>query len=236
MTVHQRLKWRTDPGGTAYRARRSFPAGPANATVLLAGPETVSVLGGDGRDDRLLRELTHRLVGTGAQVLECDMPARDANRPMTEEDQRARADRLVQLLEGNGHLMTVPLTLIGFSLGGQALLRLLAAGTPVRAERVVLLVGTVVEEDTFIASRVGSVDLVYGAGDLLGYVTEVSAPPAVLDPGVYADWSARHLVGPRPLTVRVHVLEGLGHTLHPCGPGPARDPLTALASLAGAGR
>lgn len=236
-TVHRRVHRRRDPGGAVYRTLRSFPAGPPNATVLLAGPGSVSLLDGEGRDDRLLAGLTDRLVETGAQVLQCDLPARDPNFPATEEDQRLRADRLGQLLDGLRHVRTGPLTLLGFSLGGQALLRLLASGAPPRADRVVL-VGTVVEEDVFLTSRVGSLDLVYGGNDLVGYLADAdddTLPPAILDPGLYADWSARHLVGPRPLAVGVHVLQGLGHTLHPCGSGPAPDPLTALAALAGAG-
>ena len=61
MRVHHRLQWRRDPDGTPYRARRSFPDGPANATVLLSGPGTVSVLDGTGRDDVLLDRLTATL-------------------------------------------------------------------------------------------------------------------------------------------------------------------------------
>ncbi|MEU5111653.1 hypothetical protein AB0G64_09150 [Streptomyces longwoodensis] len=236
MSAHRRLTWRTDPAGTAHRLGRTFPAGPACATVLLAGPGSVSVLDGDGPDDVLLAGLTDRLVASGTQVLQCDMPARDRRAPATEADRDARAARLAGLLDAHRHLLTGPLTLIGFSLGGQALLRLLCAGTPPRAERVVL-VGTVIEEDAFVTSHVGTLDLVYGGHDLVGYLVDEedgTLPPAVFEPLLYADWSARRLIGPRPLGVRVHVLPGLGHTLHPCGPGPARDPLTTLAALAGA--
>ncbi|MBD0841713.1 hypothetical protein [Streptomyces sp. TRM68416] len=237
MSVHRRVQWRRDPDGTAYRTRRSFPAAPARSTVLLAGPGTVSVLDGDGRDDRLLARLTDRLVASGAQVLDCDMPARDPKSPVSEEDVRARAERLEQLVEGNQHLTRGPFTLVGFSLGGQALLRLLGSGAPRQADRVVL-VGTVVDEDVFLASRVPSVELVYGGNDLVGYLVDDSDPsqkPAVFDPGVYGDWSARHVIGTPTPAVRVHVLDGLGHTLHPCGPGPSRDPLPALTSLVGVG-
>lgn len=249
MTVHRHVQWHRDPGGAAYRTRRSFPAAPASATVLLAGPGTVSALDGEGRDDRLLGQLTDRLVAAGVQVWECDLPARDPNTPASEADQRARADRLSQLIVRYRYLTTGPLSLVGFSLGGQALLRLLETGAPPRADRVVL-VGTVVEEDAFLTSRVPSIELVYGGHDLVGYLADASdisdapgapgaqekkLPPAVFEPDMYADWSARHLIGPHSPTVRVHVLEGLGHTLHPCGPGPARDPLTALTSLVGVG-
>ncbi|MGI5459284.1 hypothetical protein ACQEWB_40120 [Streptomyces sp. CA-249302] len=235
-TVHRHLRWHKDRGGTAYRTRRSFPAAPANATVLLAGPGSVSALDGGGRDDRLLGQLTERLVADGAQVLDCDLPPRDPKSPATEEDQRVRAERLGQLLSSSRHLATGPLSLVGFSLGGQSLLRLLEDGAPPRADRVVL-VGTVVEEDVFLTSRIPAVELVYGGHDLVGYLadaTDDKLPPAVFDPGMYADWSARHVIGTHTPAVRVHVLDGLGHTLHPCGTGPARDPLAALTSLVGA--
>ncbi|MDL2076979.1 hypothetical protein QNN03_11065 [Streptomyces sp. GXMU-J15] len=237
MRVHHRLQWRRDPDGTPYRARRSFPAGPANATVLLSGPGTVSVLDGTGRDDVLLDRLTATLVASGAQVLRCDMPVRDPERPASADDERRRAERLGRLLAGNRHVMTGPLSLIGFSLGGQALLRLLETGEPPRADRVVLI-GTVVEADAFLTSRVPLIELVYGSLDLVGYLADENddkLPPAVFEPAMYADWSARHLIGTHSPAVRVHVLDGLGHTLHPCGPGPARDPLPALTSLVGAG-
>ncbi|MER6631011.1 hypothetical protein ABT301_22795 [Streptomyces sp. NPDC000987] len=230
--VHRHLRWRRDGSGAAYRTRRSFPATPASRTVLLAGPGAVSALDGEGRDDLLLGRLTGRLVASGAQVLECDMPARDPGTPAGEPDVRARADRLRQLLDGHRHLLSGPLVLIGFSLGGQALLRLLESGAPARADRLVL-VGTVVDDDVFLTSRIPAIELVYGGHDLLGFVDsfDTSLPPVVFEPTVYADWSARHLIGSPTPAVRVHVLEGLGHTLHPCGSGPARDPLAELSSL-----
>jgi hypothetical protein len=109
------------------------------------------------------------------------------------------------------------------------------SGRPQHAERVVL-VGTVVEEDVFLSSRIASLDLVYGSFDLVGYVgdsDDAGVPPAVFGPDMYGHWSAGRLVGRSSLDVRVHLLEGLGHTLHPCGSGPSRDPVAALTSLTG---
>jgi hypothetical protein len=163
------------------------------------------------------------------------MPARARTTPASAADGRIRAERLERLLDGNRHLMTGSLSLVGFSLGGQALLRLLESGSPPRADRVVLI-GTVVETDTFLTSRVPLIELVYGGFDLVGYLADESddaLPPVVFEPAMYADWSARHLIGTHSPAVRVHVLDGLGHTLNPCGPGPARDPLPALATLVG---
>ncbi|WAZ25081.1 hypothetical protein STRCI_006550 [Streptomyces cinnabarinus] len=238
MSVHRHVQWRKDSGGESYRVLRSFPAAPASATVLLAAPGSVSALDGEGRDDLLLAGLTERLVTAGRQVLQCDMPVRDPKSPFTEAELQARVERLGQLVRGSRHLTAGPLTLVGFSLGGQALLRLLESGSPPRADRVVL-VGTVVDEDVFLSSRVPAVELVYGSRDLIGYLVEDSEgsdknpQPAVFEPGMYGDWSARHVIGSPTPEVRVHVLEGLGHTLHPVGPGPARDPLRALTSLVG---
>lgn len=238
MSVHRHIQWRRDSAGEPYRTRRSFPAAPATATALLAGPGSVSALDGGGRDDLLFDRLTDRLVDAGWQVLQCDMPVRDPLVPFTEKEFAARVERLDHLLRGNRHLMAGPLTLVGFSLGGLALLELLESGSPPRADRVVL-VGTVVEEDVFLTSRVPAVELVYGSRDLIGYLIEDTSDsgakpqPIVFDPGMYADWSARHVIGSPTPEVRVHMLEGLGHTLHPCGPGPARDPLPELTSLVG---
>ncbi|MFE0676405.1 hypothetical protein [Streptomyces sp. NPDC058867] len=238
MGVHRHELWRKDSAGEPYRLRRSFPAGPASATTLLAGPGSVSALDGGGRDDLLLGRLTDRLVGAGRQVLQCDMPVRNPQVPFTEKEFDARVERLDHLLRGNRHLMTGPLTLVGFSLGGLALLELLESGSPPRADRVVL-VGTVLEEDVFLSSRVPTVELVYGSRDLIGYLIEdtsdsgANPQPIVFDPGMYADWSARHVIGSPTPEVNVHLLEGLGHTLHPVGPGPGRDPLPELTSLVG---
>ncbi|MER6673352.1 hypothetical protein [Streptomyces sp. NPDC000983] len=238
MSVHRHVQWRKDSAGAPYRLRRSFPAAPASGTVVLAGPGSVSALDGGGRDDLLLDRLTERLVGAGRQVLQCDMPVRDHLVPFTEKDFAARVERLDHLLRGHRHLLTGPLVLVGFSLGGLALLELLESGTPPRADRLVL-VGTVVEDDIFLASRVPAVELVYGSRDLIGYLIDDTsgsgADPqtVVFDPGMYADWSARHVIGSPTPEVNVHLLEGLGHTLHPCGPDPGRDPLPELTSLVG---
>ncbi|MGW0905829.1 esterase/lipase family protein [Streptomyces sp. NPDC002853] len=236
MAVHERTQWRIDPAGSAYRTRRSFPAGPSTATVLLAGPGSVSALDGEGRDDTLLRELTHRLVADGAQVLTCDMPERDRGRPADDSDSRARSDRLGQLLRAHEHLAAGSVTLIGFSLGGQAILRMLASGDPRRTDRVILI-GTVLEEDTFLSSQIETLDLVYGSLDLIGYVAEADdgLPPVALTPDMYGKWSAARLIGRHALDVHVYLFKGLGHTLHPCAAGPVPDPVSALTALA-AGR
>ncbi|MFI0965096.1 hypothetical protein ACH4S8_27420 [Streptomyces sp. NPDC021080] len=230
MSVHQRTHWRRAPDGTRYRVRRTFPAGPAGATVLLAGPGSVSVMDGQERDDLLLEELTGRLAASGAQVLRCDLPVRDRGEPAGEADLLARATRLAGVLEAHAHLVVRPLVLVGFSLGGLALLHLLGTGVP-RAADGVVLVGTVIEEDTFLTSRVTALDLVYGAFDLVGYLVDEARSPAVFTPDMYGPWSAGRLMGPRAPDVRVHLLEGLGHTLQPCGSGPARDAVAELASL-----
>lgn len=236
VAVQERTQWRIDPAGAAYRTRRSFPAGPPNATVLLAGPGSVAALDGEGRDDVLLRDLTRRLVAGGAQVLTCDMPARDRGRPADDSDSLARADRLGQLLRAHEHVAVGPVTLIGFSLGGQAVLRMLASGDPRQTDRVVL-VGTVLEEDTFLSSQIETLDLVYGSLDLIGYVagTDDGLPPVALTPDMYGKWSAARLIGRHALDVHVYLFKGLGHTLHPCVDGPVPDPVSALTALA-AGR
>ncbi|MEV8038114.1 hypothetical protein [Streptomyces sp. NPDC086182] len=232
MTVHRRTQWRRAPDRSLYRIRRTFPARPANATVLLAGPGSVSVLDGQGRDDLLQEELSERLAGSGAQVLTCDLPVRDPAEPATEADLLARAGRLAQLFDAHAHQLVRPVVLVGFSLGGLALLELLRSGAPRDADGVVL-VGTVIEEDTFLTSRVTSLDLVYGSFDLIGYVADEAQKPAVFAPDMYGQWSAGRLVGQRSFEVRVHLLEGLGHTLQPCGPGPFRDAVSELTSLVG---
>ncbi|MCZ7416928.1 MULTISPECIES: hypothetical protein [unclassified Streptomyces] len=235
--VHRRTVWRRGPDGAEYRVRRSHPAGPSRAAVVLAGPGSVAGLDEEGTDARLLARLTRRLVAAGAQVLECDMPRREPGLPVNGTDEEARADRLEQLVAAHRHLVAGPLGLVGFSLGGMAVLRLLESGRLRRADRVVL-VGIVLAEESFLDAEVGSVDLVYGGLDLVGYLTDERArrpgslPPAVLGPETYGEWSARRVVGRHPLTVRVRLLEGLGHTLQPLVPEAVHDPVAALAERA----
>jgi pimeloyl-ACP methyl ester carboxylesterase len=236
--VHQRERLRRDVGtGSAYRFRRSFPSGPANATVVLAGPGTVSTYDGDGRDDALLDRLTARLVAGGAQVLQCDMPARPAGAPSGEADELARTERLEHLLRAHAHLVAGPVTLVGFSLGGYAALRLLGRARSRLVDRVVL-VGTVLDQETFLNVPVASLDLVYGSLDLIGYRAEDDPadelPPVTCGPDMYGEWCAGRLICRHDLTVRIYLLKGLGHTLHPCVAGPVMDPVPFLATLAGA--
>lgn len=238
MLVHQRVTLRRDAGtGAAYRFRRSFPSGPANATVVLAGPGTVSGYDGQHRDDLLMEQLVQRLVAGGAQVLQCDMPARDPDVPAEEAEVLARADRLEQLLLAHAHLMSGPVTLVGFSLGGYASLRLLDRPGPRPVDRAVL-VGTVLDQETFLNAPIASLDLVYGSLDLIGYRAsddpEDELPPVTCGPDMYGEWCAGRLICGHHLAVHIYLLRGLGHTLHPCTAGPAADPLPFLAALAGA--
>jgi pimeloyl-ACP methyl ester carboxylesterase len=231
------VRWRGDGSGSAYRLRRSFPSGPANATVVLAGPGTVSAYDDDGRDAALLDRLTHRLVAGGAQVLECDMPATPPDAPSEEADEIARAERLERLLRAHAHLAAGPVTLLGFSIGGYAALRLLGRARGRLVDRAVL-VGTVLDQETFLNAPIASLDLVYGGCDLIGYRAEDDPadelPPITCGPDMYGEWCASRLICRHDLAVRIYLLKGLGHTLHPCVAGPVMDPVPFLAALAGA--
>ncbi|MCX5588356.1 hypothetical protein ACFV0H_09990 [Streptomyces erythrochromogenes] len=222
---------------SSYRLRRSSPTGPANATVVLSGPGTVSAYDGVGRDDLLLASLTRHLVSGGAQVLQCDMPARHTGVPSEEVDEVARAERLEHLLRAYAHPASGPVSLLGFSLGGHAVLRLLGSTRSRLVDRAVL-VGTVVGQKTFVNAPITSLDFVYGSCDLIGYqAVDAPAdelPPLTYGPDVYGKWCASRLSCRTEPTVRIHVLNGLGHTLHPCVAEPVMDPVPFLAALTSA--
>lgn len=235
--MREAVQWRTDSAGRRYRAVRTVPSGRPLGTVVLAGPGSVAALGGAGEDDLLLRRLTDRLLGRGLQVLGCDMPSCEPGRPTDAPDVEARAERLDGVLRGSAHLPRGPLTLVGFSLGAEALLHLLEAGRVPRVAALVL-VGLVLEAPVFLSSPVDQVHLVYGGLDLVGYVPadgpDASGPGSVstTGPEVYGASTARRLITRLAGSAGVRILPGLGHTLRPRTRAPAPDPAALLAELA----
>jgi hypothetical protein len=222
--------------GETFRIFHTVPSGQYTSTTVLSPSGRVGRLDADGPETRLLRSLAHELASRGIQALRFDTPERAAGKPATAADEDARAARLAEVLRLCDDVLGDELTLLGISLGGRAVLRLLEAGRPDRPVERAVLVGTVLEEPMLVDKPVRAIHLVYGARDLIAYVAsnrEAGSDPgdyAVISPDMYGEWTRRRLIAFHPLEVAVHLLDGLGHTLEPVADVMA-DPVDLLASL-----
>ncbi len=211
--------------------------GAADRWCVLVSSGNVTSMIDATPESTMYRRLTARLVRDGTACVRFDLPLRTHD---IEADLARRTQRLLAVLAATRQRTgDCELALVGTSLGAAAIVRALttAAGGAGARVAAAVLVGCVVTEPVELLTTVRSLDLVYGAGDLLGVRDSGSGTRSVLAPHRYGREVASLFHGGPRLDVRVHVLPGLDHLLQPLPAvgrdslGFAGDPASVLAGL-----
>jgi hypothetical protein len=179
----------------------------------------------------LYRALHLALCEHGITTFEVDLPERNHN--AADSTEKAITERLqclrVLLDEPAFQPFRSDFSVVALSLGGQVMLRQLAAPEGRATPATVVMIGTVLEEPVIVVDDVRRIHLVYGENDCVGYLKPDSEYVSFQRPEVYAQQSREKLVVRRSQRVNCHILKGCGHTLKRVGP-MSDDPIDALVS------
>jgi hypothetical protein len=209
------------------------PAGRARGTCVVVPSGRAGAYDEPGPERDLYDRLASALATRGIGCVRFDLERRaDLSQPAEPEHVARRTARLLRVL-GEPRLRAAlrrP-ALLGTSLGGRCVLRLLTANPPAVRPVGVVLVGCVVGEVVPVPVAVPAFHLVYGSEDHIALLYPDGSYSAPIPPARYAADAAELLPLPDGRVPRVHILDGLGHTLEPAGAKPGPDAALTLAAL-----
>jgi hypothetical protein len=219
-------------GDRQTRLRIFRPARARGSACILINSGRVARFDETQDEVGLYRALHLALCERGITTFEIDLPERD--RSAADSTEKAITERLLCLRclldEPAFQPFHSDYSVVALSLGGQVMLRQLAAPEGRPTPGTVVLIGTVLEEPVIVVDGVRRIHLMYGENDCVGYLEPQSEYVRFHRPEVYAQQSREKLVVRRSQQVNCHILKGCGHTLKRVGP-MSDDPIDALVSL-----
>lgn len=227
------LQLREPDTGTAFRCAYLAPTGHTRGTCVIVPSGHAGAYDEPGPERDLYDRLAASLATRGIGCVRFDLERRgDLSRPAGPEHVARRTARFLRVLR-EPRLQTAlqrP-ALLGTSLGGRCVLQLLTANPPAVRPVGVVLVGCVVGEVVPVRTAVPAFHLVYGAEDHIALLYPDGSRSDPIPPARYAADAAKLLPLPDGRVPRVHILDGLGHTLEPARAEPGPDAVLTLAAL-----
>ncbi|HLZ69101.1 MAG TPA: hypothetical protein VKV26_04245 [Dehalococcoidia bacterium] len=221
-------------GGEPFRCVYDPPATLGSRVCLIVQSGQAGPIDEPTTENRLYERLGLRLSRHGAGTIRFEMQHRaDRHLAASPAEFAERVRRLESVLAAPDLQPLLPRTvLLGASLGADVVL---AALSSKRAANIrlagLVLIGCVIEAPVRLRARVGAAAFVYGAGDYVAYVDAAGNQTAPRRPADYAPATLRRLAGV-DAAAKLHILDGLGHTLAPCVEMQrAPDPVPLLTRL-----
>lgn len=191
---------------------RHAPAGGRRARLMMLSSGKSRDMTGAEPDAALLRATAEALTPHGVECINPRLPLREDGLSETDEALIAlRAEMAAYALQQDTACETV---VMAVSLGTLSALNLAARRETARLIDALVLVGCILERPVAPVGRIGSVDLVYGGRNHVGYLrTGDDKIRDIEGPRDYGRRTCRHLVTGPGVQIAMHVLPGAGHAL-----------------------
>lgn len=188
------------------------PSGERRARLLLMTSGQSRDITESGPDAGLLRTIAEMMAPHGVECVNPRLPLREDDFSDTDEALVSlRAEMAARALFPDPHCRTVVLAV---SLGTLSAIELAVRSEIARVLDALVLVGCVLECPAAPVGRIGSIDLVYGGRDHVGYLG--SGDEMIRDiesPGDYGPKTQRQLVTAPGVTTTMQILPEAGHAL-----------------------
>jgi pimeloyl-ACP methyl ester carboxylesterase len=220
----------------AYRAALA-PVSLSDLHAILLPSGRVDDIAGDHEDAMLMRQTADLLgsFGIAATIVSLpthgSLPSCDAETLLKERFNAAESCIIAVAPE-------LRVAVIGHSLGGTTALMLANASHCRDRISSLTLLGTVIESPMTISTSITDIGLIYGARDHITYVSDETETKVQLIPASqFGPESAKRLILARKQSMRVTILDGVGHSMRLWRPlstqGYSPEPIfEALGSLA----
>ncbi|AKH64379.1 MULTISPECIES: hypothetical protein [Photorhabdus] len=210
------------------------PSSPLCCVFLHSGHMTA--FDAPARENEFFSALQRNLAALGIATLDFDLPDK------MQADEIACATDIQKRYERFNQVIQAPLfepfkrnyCVIGLSLGGQILLKLLEDSNHAHAHcRQVFLLSTVVEQPVYVYANPDAIHLIYGSRDCIAYCDETTETvEQVCSPDTYSKDSADYVVTRKSQEKHIHILQGVGHLMDmQTTDNPPCDPADYLAAL-----
>lgn len=188
------------------------PSGERRARLILLSSGKSRDLTGSEPDAGLFRAVVEALTPYGVECINPRLPLREDGLSDTDEELvNLRADLAAQALLPEQKCSTA---LLAVSLGTLSAMELAARTGSARCLDALVLVGCVLERPIAPVGRIGSIDLVYGARDHVGYLHPGDGEIRDIEgPQEYGPKTQRHIVTGPGMTSTMQILAGAGHAL-----------------------
>lgn len=188
------------------------PSGQRRARLLLMSSGQSRDITGSGPDAGLLRTIVKLMAPHGVECVNPRLPLREDGFSASDEALVSlRAEMTAQALFPDPHCRTVVLAV---SLGTLSAIELAVRSENARVLDALVLVGCVLECPAAPVGRIGSIDLVYGGRDHVGYLGPGDRMIRDIEsPADYGPKTRRQLVTAPGVTTTMQILPGAGHAL-----------------------
>jgi hypothetical protein len=201
--------------GNSFRTVIWYPPEIPERMCLFVPSGRVGACDAAGQENELYTLIGDRMIDRRYAVARFDVPLRSGPQVAEQEERDCRTARLREILEWVAAEETIrSVVIFATSLGAETVLSLSSdSASRFALIRKLILIGCVIDKPIFLSGAITSVDLVYGSMDHISYVGAQGGETPLIAPAVFGSLSADRLIKRSSQTCRLHIWDGLGHTL-----------------------
>lgn len=202
-----------DPDWEAkWPVHRTLPAVQRRARLVLLSSGQARDMTENRSDSALLRGVTDAMAPLGVECLNPRLPLRVDG--LSDSDEALIMLRSAMAAHALAKDPTCRTVVLAVSLGAQSAVELAVRRETAGLIDALILVGGIFERPKAPVGRIGSIDLVYGGRDHVGYLRDGDEVVQDIEgPNDYGLRSQKQLVVGPGVQSALHVLSGLGHAL-----------------------